>query len=157
EVNQVSFSPDGESLATACDDGGIRLWNLRSNKMTLLGRHHRKALAVAFAPNGKHVASTGQDKAIRIWHIAETPEPSSAVAWADSHVRCLAWAPDSSFVVSGEESAAAGNVRLWTVDGHPVARVRAGTLVTSLAVRADGRRLLIADNVGTIGVWDQEA
>ena len=68
-VESVAFSPNGKSLASASDDGTVRLWDVSGHQA--LGaplRGHRGAvLSVAFSPDGQLLASGGDDGTVRLW------------------------------------------------------------------------------------------
>src|SRR5438477_857737 len=68
----LTFSPDGQTLATASFDNTVKLWDFTTGKekMTLKG-HTAPVYAVVYNPDGTLLATAGQDNSIRIWEAAD--------------------------------------------------------------------------------------
>jgi WD40 repeat protein/formylglycine-generating enzyme required for sulfatase activity len=67
----VAWSPDGQLVATAHDDGTIQLWRGDSGAhVRTLAGHSGYVEAVAWSPGGQTLASGGDDATIRLWHAA---------------------------------------------------------------------------------------
>jgi WD40 repeat protein len=67
DIYGVSFSPDGELLATASLDG-IRVWDARSGAaLRVIDGHVGAVYAIGFNAEGTLLASGGFDRTIRIW------------------------------------------------------------------------------------------
>src|SRR5579883_1107549 len=74
-VRALAFSPDGTTLASACRDGSIVLWNPRTGKAkVVITGHDGSANSVAFSPDGLTLASGGDDRTLRLWDVPSGQE-----------------------------------------------------------------------------------
>ncbi len=76
-VNWVLFAPDGTRLASASDDGSVRIWDVRSLEERRLGPCDNEAAAVVYLPDGQTVVV-----ATRRGRIALIETQSGATRWA---------------------------------------------------------------------------
>ena len=66
----LSFSPDGEILASGHLDSKIRLWNAATgDPIAEFTGHAQRVNSLAFHPRGRILASASEDGAIRLWSV----------------------------------------------------------------------------------------
>lgn len=117
-VNSACFSPDGERLLTAGDDGAIRLWHARSGVEVWRKDGHRRRIRLAcFNPDGTLILSASDDGTVgiwdaltgfRLWTIETDPTAAAPIALTSA-----AFSPDGTRVVTASE---AGAIVVWDVD-----------------------------------------
>jgi tetratricopeptide (TPR) repeat protein len=82
-VFEVVFSPDGKRLATASDDGSLRIWNITDGVEQATFTPGAAAYHLAFSADGKSLTTTEPDGRTKVWDTAtgkllSTTEPPVA-------------------------------------------------------------------------------
>ncbi|WP_246212232.1 WD40 repeat domain-containing protein [Streptomyces abyssomicinicus] len=100
------WSPDGELLAAACDDGYVHILRPDGELVSKLGPYDAAVKSVAWSPGGERVAVGAYDSTVRIWNRADGRELSR---WYGPHLwpRSLDWSPDGASLIVGTISSAA--------------------------------------------------
>ncbi|GAA0971904.1 hypothetical protein GCM10009555_024050 [Acrocarpospora macrocephala] len=152
-VRAVAYSSDGAILATASDDGTVRLWDTATRRP--LGRplaHDNDVYAVAFSPDGKTLATAGRDNAARLWDVA-TQRPIGQPFVHKDDVYAVAFSPDGTTLATGNGD---GITRLWNLTGDPHAEPLPGRhvgAVFALAFSPDGETLATGGFDNTARLW----
>jgi WD40 repeat protein/serine/threonine protein kinase len=157
----MTFSPDGRRLATASNDGTVRVWAWEAARigpeqpvpeLTLAVRVDGYGNRVAFSPSGRHLATGGEGYAVHIWN-ASTGELQHSLAGHTGDVFAIAFSRDGRWMATAGEDT---TVRIWnaaTWKLHHTLRGHTG-LVMSLTFSPDGRRLASGSRDRTMRVWD---
>uniref|UniRef100_A0A7C4QLF4 Serine/threonine protein kinase n=1 Tax=Schlesneria paludicola TaxID=360056 RepID=A0A7C4QLF4_9PLAN len=155
EVTAAAFSPDGIHLVTADAKGRAVLWNgATGERLREFRGHTRRINAVAFLADGAQLITASGDKTVSRWDIATGQELKGAVLRHPDSVLALAVTADGKTAVT---SCGDRQVRVWDLEASAVQRTLGpfAGLVYSLAVSADGARLLTAHAEERVArLWD---
>ncbi|KAJ4860862.1 NACHT domain-containing protein [Trichoderma breve] len=65
----LEFSADGAQIASANDDGTVRIWDLGTGVCLHKFKCSSNVHMLTFSPNGKHLATGANDERIHIWNL----------------------------------------------------------------------------------------
>lgn len=154
-VKSVSFSPDGTTVVSGCEDASIKVWDATNGKTvhTLKG-HSGQVACVQFSPDGTKIASASRDATIKIWD-SETGKLESTFEGHKDVVTSVAFSPDGSSIVSGGRDK---TVRVWNVKSGEVIKVLKGHsgVVTRVSFCPKNIKIASASSDQTIRLWDAE-
>ncbi|KAF9901616.1 hypothetical protein EC991_005839, partial [Linnemannia zychae] len=101
-ITEISYSQDGNHVATSSHDTTIRLWDvLTGDTIQLLRGHCEPVNCVAFSPTGLQVVSGGDDSGVIVW----STQTGDQVFYVNDHlfeVQCVAFSPDGHRIASGD-------------------------------------------------------
>jgi small GTP-binding protein len=150
-VYSVAFDPLGGRLATGCEDGVLRLWEVPGGDLLaeILVTPQRGLREIAWKPQGKYLAVSGGESRFRILEV-----DSGKIQVQERHAAAvlgLAWSPDGSVLASASEDT---TIRLWSEAGQEMRVLEGHTApVVSLSFSADGRLLASKSHDGTVRLW----
>jgi WD40 repeat protein len=123
-IRALTWSPDGNRLASGSADQTVRVWDLARRRCERVLRGHTSAISdIDFSPDGRCLASVALEPTARIWSIATGRSLALLRSGADG-MRCLAWRRDGATLAT---SGADGCIYLWNLDG--ALKKRIGPLV----------------------------
>jgi WD40 repeat protein/serine/threonine protein kinase len=155
-LSSVAFSHDGKLLASASEDGQIKIWETATGKeICAISGLPQGVSRIAFSPTEYSLVSASEDKTVRLWD-AMTGREIRRFSGNESRVYAVAFGPDGRQIASGGEDR---TVRVWDVaDARLLHTMRTDSIevfgVRNIAFSPDGRVLAGSDFDGRIRMWD---
>jgi WD40 repeat protein len=154
-VLALATSKDRKRIASAGNDGDVRVWELDTNReiARFPGVRHGAARTVAFSHDGARVVAGYAAGAVEVWEIAQpSGSPIARGSGHDARVVAVAASGDGTRALSASADGTAG---LWDLaSGARVATLGSGTPIRSGAIAPDGARAAVGREDGAVEVWD---
>jgi eukaryotic-like serine/threonine-protein kinase len=140
-VSSAVFSPHGDIVATAGQDGDLKIWDARRDRSGVIFKHPNAVVRGAWTPDGRGIV-TIYNSEVLLWHFGQT-QPNRRIALTRSVWYPVAWHP------SGQEFAYAGKngqvIFCDTASYQETDRLfEPGELVRGLAYSGSGNQLIVA-------------
>ncbi|MEM9087929.1 MAG: hypothetical protein AAGC93_04210 [Cyanobacteria bacterium P01_F01_bin.53] len=156
-------SHQAATIASASDDGTIKLWSDRGELLHTLTGHHAGVLDVKFSADGQYLASASLDHTIRLW--TTTGDFIRAIDTVAASVTSVCFSPPSlkSLASDGSEKpllAATYSdtiVRLWSFEGELVRTFEGHEdWARAVAFSPDGTKLVTGSEDQTVRLWSTQ-
>ena len=153
QSRSLAFCPDGEFLAVASGDHGIRTFRLSDGKLVKsLEGHTGLVRALAFSPDSRTLFSASFDGFVRAWRFPQGPE-QKRIDTGSGELFGLASSPDGQILLAGGAGQVLNVFRwpdgdlLWQLSGH-------SATITSLVAVPRGQLAATAGRDGQIILWN---
>jgi hypothetical protein len=153
-ITAVTFSPNGQWLASADRNGGLVIWDADNGlEIHTLAGHKGAVTALSWRPDSKLLASASEDGTAKVWEMNEGKQVKSWNAHKDGALS-INYTHDGRLVTCGRDN----QVIAWSADG---AKLKSFEFTNELPVRAtfshDGERVIATDWSGRLTVWDAKS
>jgi WD40 repeat protein len=156
-INSVSFTEDGRQIATAGEDGSVKLWDFSGKPLQEFLAHQGSVVkSVRFSPDGKLIATAGSDNTAKLWDINKKPLAKKPLVEFKGHqgsVNNVRFSPDGKLIATAGDD---GTVRLWHLSGQQKAIFeKAHTkIIESLYFSPNGKQLVTSSEDGMAKLWN---
>ncbi|MFQ5805310.1 MAG: PKD domain-containing protein [Phycisphaerae bacterium] len=151
-VNDVAFAPNGNTVATASDDGTVRRYNTATGELNRAYTGEGRINAVAFSPDGLQLVWGQSDGEVVLAEVAS----GAVIRTFSGHnatVNDVAFSPDGTQILSGSNDRRA---LLWKVADGTILRDLQHTLgINAVAFSpVDPTMVATGSEDGVIKIWN---
>ena len=151
-VSSVSWSPDGQLLASASKDSTIKLWKADGTLLKNLPGHKAGVYSVSFSPNGKLIASASEDKTVKLW--SSDGVLLNTLVGHTAPVSTVSFSPDGKIIASASWD---NTVKLWNTNGVLLKTLTGHSdRVLGVTFSPDGQLIASASRDQTITLWRRD-
>nr|CAD7438427.1 unnamed protein product [Timema bartmani] len=156
-VISVSFSPDGQHLASGSGDTTVRFWDIHTQTPQHVGTGHKHwVLCIAWSPDGKRLASGCKNGRVLIWDPNTGQQVGRELMGHKQWITALSWEPYHSNPECRKLASASkdGDVKIWDVVLGQASITLAGHTKSVTSVKWGGTGLIYTGSQDrTIKVW----
>ncbi|CAG8579166.1 16574_t:CDS:2 [Rhizophagus irregularis] len=155
DMNTLSYSADGQNIATGGDDGKVKVWNTVSGFCFVTFSEHSSGVSVVeFAKNGQVLFSASLDGTVRAFDLIRYRNFRTFTSPSPVQFTALAVDPSGEIVCAG--SMDTFEIFVWSVQTGKLLDVLAGHEgpISSLAFSPSGIELASGSWDGTTRTWD---
>ncbi|CAN8067462.1 unnamed protein product [Agarophyton chilense] len=163
-TRDLTFSPDGRSLAVASFDASATILELfggkspRFDPVVVLEGHESEVKSVAYSSSGGLLASCSRDRSVWLWEVGLDFD-YSCIAVLHGHagdVKCVTWHPDCELLVSCSYDE---TIRVWVEDEDDwfCSEVLTGHNGTVWAVAFEGTEMASVSSDESLIIWRRES
>ncbi|MEH2249151.1 nSTAND1 domain-containing NTPase [Nostoc sp.] len=155
----VTFSPDGQLLASGSLDKTVKLWRPDGTLLQTLKGHTDAVNCVSFSPDGQTLASASLDKTVQIWHKNPVtglfdPKPYKTLKGHGDSGDSVNFSPDGELLATGSKDT---TVKLWRKDGSLIKILRGHQgSVNWVNFSPDGQFIASASDDKTVKIWRRD-
>ncbi|BAT54971.1 Peptidase C14, caspase catalytic subunit p20 [Nostoc sp. NIES-3756] len=148
-VSSVSYSPDGDVIASGSADNSIHLWRRDGKLLNILIGHSDGVNGVSFSPNGEILASASADGTIKLWN--RNGQLINTFKGHGQGVKSVSFSPNGKIIASGSDD---NTINLWTREGKLLLTLNGHSQgVNSVSFSPEGDTIASAGDDGTIRLW----
>ncbi len=146
-LNQISFSNDGQSIGIVSNIDNLNIWNIDGKLLSKLKGHGSKINSVDCSPDGQLIVSASDDKTVRIWnkdgHLLHTLKH-------DDKVNSVSFSSDGQSIVSASDDK---TVRIWNKYGVQLKIIKHQNEVKNAIFSPDNQTIASIGNSNDIQLW----
>jgi WD40 repeat protein len=162
-VRMLAFSPHGDRLASAGDDGSVLVWMVSGPSTgrvdTTLRGHSGAVRALAFSTDGSQLASAGADGIVALWDVSLDKPPRGELRRGLEAMTGVAYRPPDGRLLAFVNEGAL--VSVWGTKNGPHAlhefQGPQQEPLSALAFSPDGQLMATASWDASVVLWDMTA
>jgi WD40 repeat protein len=155
-IRSLCFNRSGDEVFSVDRDHNLRRWDIATGRCvgTINKVNNIAAQSVAFSPDGRRWAYAQANTPLFHLCLVGSDSPYKSVSSDSAEALSICFSPDGRTIATSSRENA---VRLWSIDGTPLARLECKYTPWGLAFSPDGSKVLAGNWDFTIGIWDVRA
>ncbi|KAL2846019.1 WD40-repeat-containing domain protein [Aspergillus pseudodeflectus] len=153
-MNALAYSPDGQRIVTAADDGKVKVWDVKSGFCLVTFTEHSSGVtACQFSKKGNVLFTASLDGSVRAWDLIRYRNFRTFTAPSRLSFSSLAVDPSGEVICAGSPDSF--DIHVWSVQTGQLLDQLSGHEgpVSALAFAADGNHLVSGSWDRTVRVW----